>query len=273
MISSLNFIFCNFVVSFTVTLLVLKIYKISHPKWLVFSIQIFDVCASLMQIFLNGNILYFYLLKLISSVLIIIFITDSFKFFSLLRMIFLWWVLLFSISGIMWFLSLVFSVSIENLIMVKISKNLHFIIYFAIILYVFAIFDIVSHLEAQKLFKNQCAKVSFTMFGKHIEIIGFIDSGNCLYDSLTKKPVIIVSKTALEKYFGVTELSLFLSSTGRIIECETIAEKSMNLMVYDIKFIEVCINKTIIKKPCVVGVVNKIFDGSKYDCLLHRDFM
>ena len=104
-------------------------------------------------------------------------------------------------------------------------------------------------------------------------MLGFVDSGNCLYDSLTKKPVIIVSKSALKKYFKASELGVFLSSSGRVIECETIAEKTMRLMVYDIKFIKLTINKTIIRKPCVIGVVDKIFDGSKYDCLLHRDFM
>jgi hypothetical protein len=226
-----------------------------------------------MSLFLDENIFIFLLLKFVSTVFIVIFITDSFKLLSLVRMLGLLWVLLFSVGGSMSFLSLVLSASIENIIMLKISKNLHFIIYFAIILYVFAIFDIVSHLENRRFLKNQCAKLSFFLFNKHIEIIGFIDSGNILYDRLTRKPVIIVSKKALEKYFDANELALYLSSSGRVIECETIAENSMKLMVYDIKFIEVHAGNTTMKKPCVIGVVDKIFDGLKYDCLLHRDFM
>ena len=273
MLSSLNFIGCNFLINILTVLIILKIYKIKHAGWYVLLIQIFDVCAGLMTIFFDYNILYFCLFKSASMFFVTLFITDSFSIFELSRMLGLYCVILLSVAGAMWFLALVFSQALENVIMVKISKNLHFIIYFAIILYVFAIFDIVSHLEKRKFLKNQCVWLSFILFNKHIEMLGFVDSGNCLYDSLTKKPVIIVSKKALEKYFNAREFGLFLSSSGRVIECETIAEKTMRLMVYDIKFIKLTINKTIIRKPCVVGVVDKIFDGSKYDCLLHRDFM
>jgi hypothetical protein len=157
--------------------------------------------------------------------------------------------------------------------MVKISKNLHFIIYFAIILYVFAIFDIVSYLEKRKILNNYLINLSFSIFGKHIEVVGFIDSGNSLYDTFTRKPVIIVSKRSLEKHFSPKELSLFLSSTGRVIECETIGNGLTKLKVYDIKAINYSKGETIKQKPCVVAVLDKVFENAKYDCLLHRDFM
>ena len=173
----------------------------------------------------------------------------------------------------MTFLCEVFSVSIENVFSLKINKSFSFIIYFAIILYVFAIFDIVSYLEQRKFLKNNLVNLSFLIFGKHIEIVGFIDSGNCLYDSLTRKPVIIVSKRSLEKYFSPKELSLFLSSTGRVIEYETIAENNSRLKVYDVKAINYSKGEKTKQIPCVVGIMDKVFENAKYDCLLHRDFM
>ena len=116
-------------------------------------------------------------------------------------------------------------------------------------------------------------KLSFLLFGKHIEFVGFIDSGNSLYDSLTKKPVVVASKKSLERYFSKNEIYDIMNNFGRVLECETIGESLVKIRVFSIKDFTIFDEKTSKQIPCVLGVVDKVFENTKYDCLLHRDFI
>lgn len=273
MLYYINFVLSNLLVDFLSVLLVLKIFKINFSKVYLLLVQIFEICASVLVFVLGNNFVIYFALKLIAVLLILLLITSLASITEILKMMLCYIVLFFSVCGFLKFLNLTINASIENLFNVKILKNIDFIVEFLVILYIFAIFLLVSSIEKKRILDKTLAKLSFCMFGKHIDIVGFIDSGNCLYDSLTKKPVIIVSKKALFKYFDENELAIFLSSTGRVIECETISETSLKLMVYDIKKSSFTIAGQSKEKACVVGVVDKIFEGAKYDCLLHRDFL
>ena len=273
MIESINFLISNFLTSFLVTFLCLKIFKIFHSKWYVLSVQIFDVCSSLLVLALGGQTMFYLLSKFVSTFFIVLFITDSFNPKDFFGILFSFYILLFAIGGIALFLCEVFSVSLENLFALKFSRKLMFLMYFAIISYVFAVFCIVSHLENKNFLKNHLIKLSFFMCDKHIEIMGFIDSGNCLYDNLTKKPVIIVSKRALERFLSPKELNNFLCLKGRFTDYETISGSGLKMKVFDVGPIKYTNGKTITQKNCVIGVMDKIFENAKYDCLLHRDFM
>lgn len=268
-----NFILSNLIVDYLVAIIVFKIFRISLSKLYLLFLHVFEVCASVLVFVLGRTFIIYFALKLASILLIILLVASPIKISEILKMLFFYIVLFFSINGFLQFLKCTINASIESLFGVKLIKNIDFLVEFLLILYIFAIFIIVSHFENKKFLNNSLAKLSFSIFGKHIDIVGFIDSGNCLYDSLTKKPVIIVSKKALLRFFDDNELAVYLSSTGRVIECETISESNIKLMVYDIKKTTFTIAGKSNEKPCVIGVVDKLFEGAKYDCLLHRDFM
>ena len=268
-----NVVITNLIIDYLTILLISKIFKQSSSRLYILCMQILEVCATIICFTFSCGILLFYIIKLVAVILILLLISDTYKFNQIVKMLFMFLVLNFSVKGCFYFLCEVFGLTVQNLFSLKTPKNYGFLIYFMILIYIFAIFDTVAYLEKRKLYKNNFAKLSFTIFGKHIELVGFIDSGNSLYDMLTRKPVVIVSKKALRKYFNESELNQFLSSTGRIIACETISSESMKIMAYDIKNASLLFNKTTMQKQCVIGVVDKVFENSRYDCLLHRDFM
>lgn len=67
---------------------------------------------------------------------------------------------------------------------------------FAIILYLFSSF--IRHKKKQELVKNHLAEVEVNIAGQIFLCTGLIDTGNQLYDPLTKSPVMIIEASKLQ---------------------------------------------------------------------------
>ena len=117
--------------------------------------------------------------------------------------------------------------------------------------------------------------VSFFINGKHIEVVGLLDSGNSLKDTKTRKPVIVISSKVLKKYFSDFEFEMMLKKSfcDYFLDCETASGSRFKMPVIDIGKVMINQNNFIKSFDCVLGVVNQKFYNKKYECLLHQDFI
>ena len=227
----LSLIISIFIIELLVDFLILKLFKIYYRKIYLLFLQIPKVCASVICFFCLKNIFACVLVKFLAFLLCIIFITDSFRIKKLLAILFLEALLLFSIFGFFVFLMLWVNSSFNDIFLQKIPQNCQIFTLFAIILYIFAVFRIVRLYENNKFLRKFLTKVSFSLNGKHIYLYGLIDSGNALFDPLTRKPVVLVSIDSLEKNFSKIEIEHLLKLSSRKIKCDTISGSGFEIPI------------------------------------------
>ncbi len=262
-----------FLIEFVVDCLILKIFKINYSWIYLLFLQVPKICASVICLIYSNIVWLCFLSKIISKMICILFITDSFKIKKLVGLFLTEIMLLFSIGGFLEFLLLYLNAGMNDLFLQKIDKNHHFLVVFLIIIYIFAFFRIVRLIEKNKFKKRFFVNVSFSLFGKHINLYGLIDSGNSLFDPLTRLPVVLVSFDVLKNILSSGELDYLLTKKSRKISCDIISGSKMEISIFKInKFLVKNENETQ-KHMCMVGVVEHRFDRGKFDCLLHRDFL
>ena len=177
-----------------------------------------------------------------------------------------------------------FQMLIQSLVIMifgkEISNLCEILLVFAGICYVFAVFELVGYLSKKKILKSFLKRVSFLAFGRHIEIVGLLDTGNVLYDSKTNLPVIVLSVFALKNflpsniYKNITIGDFSELGVNHYLECVSVAEKTLSMPIIKIDSATIICGDKSQKVNCVLGIVNHRFEGSnEYDCLLHRDFV
>ena len=121
-------------------------------------------------------------------------------------------------------------------------------------------------------------KVSFFAFGKHIEIRGLLDTGNVLYDTKTKLPVIILNVNSVQKYLSkndyknITDKTYINSYVSHYLKVVTISKVQEEIPIIVPRFVVIKNGGEVKNVKCVLGLVNHNFENSNsYDCLLHRD--
>ena len=113
------------------------------------------------------------------------------------------------------------------------------------------------------------------LLGKHIEMVGLIDSGNSLIDSKTNKPVVVVSSSIIKKHFNSLDVKFDGKNDlcKRFIECVAVGGISFKMPIIDVESVTITTNNTAKRFDCVIGVVNQEFcDAKNYQCLIHRNF-
>lgn len=188
--------------------------------------------------------------------------------------------LFFSVFGFAEFMLLFVHASFVELFEIKIPKYYNFIVILCTIMYVFLIGGLVRLLSHRKVLKNYLTKVSFSLFCKHIEIVGLLDSGNSLKDTKTGKPVVIMSIKSLKKYLPKHDYLKVASGdfsplhVSHYLDYTTISEKGSKMPIVEIDNIVIEKGDSIKKLDCVIGFVNHNFgDNNSFECLLHRDFI
>ena len=115
--------------------------------------------------------------------------------------------------------------------------------------------------------------MSFCFYGKHINLYGLIDSGNMLFDPLTRKPIVLVSVSSLERYFSKIEIDDMLKSNFRKIRCDTISGSGYEIPIIKVENFSIKCDTENREVLCLIGIVSHRFEKGKIDCLLHRDFL
>lgn len=99
-------------------------------------------------------------------------------------------------------------------------------------------------------------KITF-LNGMVSRLTGFLDTGNNLYDPITKKPVIILNKRILKDY----------QPRFIYVPCKTINKESL-IKCFKVK--EIIINGKKVKTECLVGITDNNFNIEGVDLLLHK---
>ena len=146
----LNVVLIVFLIDLLVDYFVLRIFQISYRSLYLLFLQIPKICGTLICLFFLKQLWVCFLVRIISKLLCVIFITNSFNIKKIMAIIFAEIILLFSIGGFLGFVIECINLSIEKVIMQKIPITCQFLIYFAVILYIFAIFKIIRFMEKNK---------------------------------------------------------------------------------------------------------------------------
>jgi len=276
MLEILNLIIINFAVDLMLSLLIRKIFKLQTSYFEILMLQIINIAPVIIFGFCEIKPVLFLMLKFLAGLLVCLLVTDSFKPKNLARIYFCYLVLLFSVYGLTWFLLLFFHSTFHQLTGENFSKVFDFIIFLLVVGYILLVYIFVKTIKDYKTLHDYLAIVSFSVFNKHIEIIGLLDSGNSLKDTLTKKPVIVVSIDLMKKYFKDITRHNFEKSgfCERKINCVSAGGLSFEMPIFDVGAVCVKSGDSIKSYDCVLGFVNqKFYDTKNYQCLLHRDFM
>ncbi len=276
MLEILNLIITNFLIDCMLSLLLKKIFKLQTSCFEIMMLQFINIAPVIIFGFCEIKFFLFILLKLIAGLLVCLLVTDSFKSKNLARLYFCYLILFFSVYGLTWFLLLFFHSAFQQLTGENVSKVFDFIIFLMVVGYISLIYIFVRTIKNYKTLHDYLAIVSFSIFNKHIEIIGLLDSGNTLKDNLTKKPVIVVSIELMKKYFKDISRYEFEKSgfCERKINCVSAGGLNFEMPIFDIGAVCVKSGSSIKSYDCVLGFVNqKFYDEKNYQCLLHRDFM
>ncbi len=243
-------------------------------------LQILSIILSSIYLFLQIKFYQFILIKLIVDFIIVLLMVDNYKILEVIKTYLLSIIIACSYYGFYKFMTLLTRVLVYDVFNIKISKISDIFILFALICYIFAVFAVINFLSKKKILKTYLRKVSFLAFGKHIEIVGLLDTGNVLYDNKTHLPVIMVSTYSLKKYLpdniykNITFNNFSVLKNVRFIKMVTVANKVVDVPVIETNHVTISDGENLKTEKCVIGIVGHNFEsGNAYDCLLHRDFV
>lgn len=147
----------------------------------------------------------------------------------------------------------------------------------SVIYFVFVI--VVKFQQRKNIIKNFSYTIKFKDNGKEILEEGFLDSGNMLYDSITKKPVILVNFEVFKKFYDNIPLSKIITKTldkssiknGHYIKINSIGSDT-SLLVFTIDEMSVGEEKSF--KDVMVGLSFSGFEKSfGKKVLLHSELV
>ena len=95
------------------------------------------------------------------------------------------------------------------------------------------------------------------IYKEKISVVGFLDTGNNLYDPYKKRPIIMINKEVLKGY----------RPKCLLVPCLTVNKESL-IKCFKVK--KIVINGKLIKDEILVGISDNNFKISGVDLLLHK---
>lgn len=121
--------------------------------------------------------------------------------------------------------------------------------------------------------KKIYANVRIVMGDNHIEVKALVDTGNCLTEPLSRKPVAVLSKEAAAKLMKGDEAGIF------IIPYKSVGMEHGILEGFMADYMEITkeelgvIETKIIRKPILAVYAGKFTENNHYQMLLHPEMM
>lgn len=275
----ISFIIIGFVSDVLVALAIKRMMNLKTSFLIIMFLQILNILLSVLWVYFSFQRYIFVLSKIAVIFVISLLITDNFDIKNLSVLFVSYTALSFSVLGFLRFLIDAMVAVIFDIFHIKFSYLLDIVVLFGIILYIFAIFWCVYNFSKTKKLKSFLMEVSFFAFGKHIKITGLLDTGNVLYDTKTKKAVIVIDKTALKKYLpkniykNITQNNFNDLRLSNILEYVSVGGVKMEMPIIDIKSAKIDDGVCVKSFDCVLGISSQPFCDKAYECLLHRDFV
>lgn len=272
------FFVVNIMIDVGLLLTLKRIFKLQIQKINLLFLEIFNVINMMIYTFLELKFYQFILIKLLINLIIVLLITDSYRIANLFNLYITSLILMFTYFGFYKFIYILINAITNHIFCKNMSQIANICVVFVLFLYIFAVFKCVSKLSKIKKIKSLLRKVSFFAFGKHIEIMGLLDSGNALYDTKTGLPVIIINVKCLQKYLSqkdyqnITNNNYLNFSVSHYLKVATISNEEKEIPIIIPRSVVIKNGGELKNEKCVLGLVNHDFENSKlYECLLHRD--
>ena len=246
----LNF-FLDFLLLMTVSLILKR-----NTKLIRIIIGAFIGGLSIVSLFINMSSLSLFILKFIISVFMCL-ISFSYKNikYTLNNILYLYFVSII-LGGFLYFIN--DSVSYKNVGLIFFHNGLSINIIIIIVASPIILFLYYKQAVKQKEELNKKYIVDITFLNnKKLELTGFLDTGNNLYDPYKKRPIIVINKSILGNY----KPNLIL------VPCITVNKESM-LSCFKIK--EIIINGKKIEEEVLIGISDNNFNIEGVDLLLHK---
>lgn len=214
---------------------------------------------TMFSLFIDMSSLDLFFIKFIMSILMCL-VSFSYKNikYTMNNIIYLYIVSIL-LGGFLYFINDSFSLSKLGLIFINngVSINLFIVIFISpIVLYLY-----IKQTKNMKEEINKKYNVTITLLNnKKINITGFLDTGNNLYDPYKKRPIIVINKSILKGY----------KPNIILVPCYTVKDSNL-LSCFKIK--EIKIENKLIKKECLVGISDNNFDIDGVELLLHKNII
>ena len=269
----------NLVINTLILLCVKNTLKLKVRAWRLFLSALLGTVVAVVLPLLNISSLLQLPVKIVLGVVMILVLATYLrvKDFIISLVLFVLYTILLAGASMVTLLS--FGTSLESLSAggYDISVPLGLIL-LIVSLYVAIIIYIARYLTRKKDLSPFLRKVKILIDGRALEFDAFIDSGNKLVDIKTGLPVVVLSITALFKYFSKEEIELLMLMKGKgtifknVHYCDynTISGEAKKMVVFDADKIVINDGKSeYTTNRFVVGITYKKFkDVCKYECLL-----
>lgn len=145
----------------------------------------------------------------------------------------------------------------------------------------------VEKMEMTKIQFDQIVDVHFSIQDFQLSIKGLVDSGNQLYDPITKSPVMIVSINQIKErfpneiiqmaedpesfIFGNKEIPLEWESRVKIIPCRVVGQDHQLIMAFKPNTLEIGTNKGVFKvnKSLISLTLQQLSPDDSFQCIVH----
>ena len=147
-------------------------------------------------------------------------------------------------------------------------------------LYIYFLCCILHFLRERKIVGKLFRRVRLVMFGKEIEINGYVDSGNMLKEPVSGMPVFVMSRSSLKKrvskeFFDAMKpetLQTMLGEKVKEVKYSTLSGFCSKMYVIKPERVKVQFNENEKQfNNCYIGLIDH--DFKKFDILLSRDCM
>ncbi len=248
-------LFLNFILDFLLLISVSIILKrITNIIRIILASLIGSI--SILSLFINMSSFELFIFKVIISIFMILIsfgyknIKDMFTNISYL------YLLSIILGGALYLINDSFSYKNTGIIFFHNGFSINIIL--IIILSPIILILYIKKVKEQKEELSKYYKCSITFLNnKTVNITGFLDTGNNLYDPYKKRPIIVINKDILDNY----------KPRYILVPCITVNKKSM-LKCFKVK--KIVINNKVIEDEFLVGISDNNFNMGEVDLLLHK---
>lgn len=266
----------NLIITALICMLSYRILKVSVGKLRILSVSILGTAASVFYPFLKLHFLILLLIKIaLSLVLSFILFYKKYNFFkgliTFLLVTFMYGGIIFAIGYVM------FGDIVKALTYPICEFPISLLILTALI--IFLIFrKIILKFNKLKDINGLLYEIEVTLFGKQNKMMGFLDTGNRLYDGKSGVPIVIVNIKKLLDIFTEDQMKLIMLGNGEklgqnahYIRYNTLGKKENKILIIKPdKFVLYFKDNVNTLYDVMLGLsFNKFQDVTKYDAILH----
>ena len=271
----------NLVINSIIIYLTSKFANFKIKKKRIFFVGLFATLFSFVFPFvLNINIYLLFVLKLLAGLLI----TLTLKKYKKIQEVVLGFIFFISstflMGGVTYGMISVFNLNISvNGILINNFEFPMGLLILLVSIYLFLMIKLIKYAKVKNLHNTCIYNVVVKVGDNDYNINGLYDTGNMVYDNISKKPLLIISSNFYKKMINSLNFDKMFNNNyknnyfknSHYINIKTVSNNE-KILVFEIDAIKVYLNKNVYKSTDVcVGVSKTNFND--FDCILHKDFL